>query len=175
MAAEAYVTPRTIRNALKANGIPLPRAVRDARIDLGAVLDAYRSSEPVDDIARRFGVSAWWIKSRARSLGVERPTVRARRKSKWVELEDRRWLLEQLADGRSPYAIAKALGTTRQVVNIALDVHGITPPPADADPVERLNYIDDPAIVARIADRIATDAWELAVRAAKVREEALKR
>ena len=114
MAAEAYVTPRTIRNALKANGIPLPRAVRDARIDLDAVLDAYRSSEPVDDIARRFGVSAWWIKSRARSLGVERPTVRARRKSKWVELEDRRWLLEQLADGRSPYAIAKALGTTRQ-------------------------------------------------------------
>ena len=74
---------------------------------------------------------------------------------------------------RTAYAIAKSLGTTRQVVNIALTAHGITPPPVDADPVERLAYVDEPAIVARAADRIATEAWELAARAAATRDAAI--
>ena len=175
IAAEAYVSPRAVRYALHRHGIPLPSAVRHSHVDLDAVLDAYRTGEPVDEIARRTGVSPWWIKSRATRLGAERPPGRPRRKSKYGELEDRRWLLEQLAGGRTAYAIAKQLGTTRQTVNIALTVHGITPPPADADPVERLAYIDDPAIVARTADRIATEARQLAVRAANVRDDALTR
>ena len=175
IAAEVGVTARIVRTALHEHGIPLPRAARSARVDLDAVLDAYRTGEPIDAIAQRFRVSAWWVTSRAKRLGVDRPQRRARRKSKWPELEDRRWLLGQLADGQTVYGIAKALGTTRQVVKIAVAAQGITPPPADLDPVERLAYIDDPAVVARVADRIATQAWELAVRAAAARDEALTR
>jgi len=54
----------------------------------------------------------------------------------------------------------------------ALRRHGITWPPADADPVDRLAYIDDPEIRARVARRIIDEAETLAERARAVRDDA---
>ena len=173
IAAEAGVTARTIRAALHRHGLPLPRDVRNASIDLDAVFG--RAGEPVAHIARRWGVSPDWITSRVKRHRVQRAASwqRPRRRSKWPQLEDRRWILTQLAEGRTVHAIAKTLGTTRAVVKTALAAHGINPPPADVDPVERLAYIDDPAVVVATADRITTEAWSLAVRAGAVRDAAL--
>ncbi len=51
----------------------------------------------------------------------------------------------------------------------ALRRHGITWPPSDADPVDRLAYIDDVEIRARAAQRIVDEAIALAERARAVR------
>jgi len=88
---------------------------------------------------------------------------------RYAQLADRRWLLEQMADGRSIYTIARQLQTGARTVRDALRRHGITWPPADADPVDRLSYLDDDEIRARAAQRIIDDAEALADRARALR------
>ena len=73
-------------------------------------------------------------------------TVPLKRKSpapRYAQLADRRWLLERMADGASVYAVAKELRTGTRTIYHALRRHGLTWPPPTADPVERLDYIDD--------------------------------
>jgi len=74
-----------------------------------------------------------------------------------------------MADGRSVYAIARQLQTGARTVRDALRRHGLTWPPADADPVDRLAYIDNPEIRARAAQRIIDEATTLIERARSVR------
>ncbi len=92
---------------------------------------------------------------------------------RYAELADRRWLAEQMADGRSVYAIARQLQTGARTVRDALRRHGLTWPPADADPVDRLAYIDDTEIRARDAQRIMDEAAVVVERARAVRDSAL--
>jgi len=70
-----------------------------------------------------------------------------------------------MADGRSVYSVAKELRTGQRTVHDALCRHGLTWPPADADAVDRLAYIDDPEIRARAAQRVIDEATSLAERA----------
>jgi len=91
---------------------------------------------------------------------------------RYAELADRRWLAEQMADGRSVYAIARQLQTGARTVRDALRRHGLQWPPADADPVDRLAYIDDVEIRARATQRIVEEATALAKRARAVSDAA---
>jgi len=113
IAAELGVTERTIRNHLRRLGIPLPSEVKATRIYLDDVFAAYRKGEPVVRIARRHGVSSRWVTDRLAEHGVTRDILmqpRVRR-PRYPELDDRLWLLERLAEGRSVYGVARELGT----------------------------------------------------------------
>ena len=128
IAAELGVTERTVRNRLSRAGIPLPRAARDARIDVEALLAEYRAGTPVSHLAKRYGVSSAWITRRVAEHGVQRdaPLNRKLPPLRYTQLADRRWLFEQMADGRSVYAIARQLQTGARTVRDALRRHGLT-------------------------------------------------
>jgi hypothetical protein len=144
VARKLKCTPRTVRNALHRQGIPLPREARNAAIDLDEVFDRYRRGVPVKQIAASLGVTAGWVTDRVKAHGIVRdvPIKRASRPSRFPELEDPDWLRRQLAhDGMTK--IAKMVGTTRTNVRAAISRHGITPPPRDADRLARASWTPD--------------------------------
>jgi hypothetical protein len=89
---------------------------------------------------------------------------------RYEQLADRAWLLEWMAQGVSVYAVARELQTGHRTIQDALRRHGITWPPADADPVERLANIDDDEIHKAAARRILDEATALVKRARAVRD-----
>jgi len=126
IATEFRVTERTVRNRLRRAGIPLPSEVKAANVDLVAVFAEYRVGTPVTRIAERYPISAATTKRRAAEHGVQRD-VPLRRKSpppRFAALADRRWLLVQIADGRSVDAVARQLGTGHRTVRDALRRQG---------------------------------------------------
>ena len=80
-----------------------------------------------------------------------------------------------MADGASIYGVAKQLRTGQRTVTDVLRRHGLTWPPADANPVERLAFIDDDEIRATSAQRVIDEATALAERARAVRDIAVTR
>lgn len=170
LAADLGVTERTVRNRLWRAGIPLPSTSRHADVDLEAIFAEYRTGAPVARLANRYGVGVAWLDRRLAEHGVSRdvkmqPKERALRFS---QLADRRWLLERIAAGASVYAVARELGTDSRTIGHALRRHGLVWPPATADSVERLAFVDDPDIRRKAARRILAEATSLAKRAQRV-------
>jgi len=148
--------------------------VEPSDVDLEALFADYRAGAPVASLSERHSVGATWIRRRLAEHGAQRdvPVKRKPPPLRYAQLADRRWLLEQMADGRSVYAIARQLQTGARTVRDALRRHGLTWPPADADPVDRLAYVDDAEVRARAAQRIVDEATALAKRARAVQRAA---
>ena len=89
MAAEAGCTPRTVRNVLHRNKIPLPREHRNEQVT-AAVLADYRAGVKMAEIAAKHGVSKDWIATRVKTYGVTRevPVTPTVRRYKFPQLED---------------------------------------------------------------------------------------
>ena len=107
--------------------------------------------------------------------GIQRavPLKRKAPAPRYEQFADRRWLLERMAHGASVYGVAREFDTGQRTVNNTLRRHGLTWPPSDADPVDRLAYIDDDDIRRRAAQRIIDEATVLADRARSVRDAAV--
>jgi hypothetical protein len=63
---------------------------------------------PVAVIAKRYGITAHQVQYRVG--GVPRPKPKARRPSRWPELDDAAWLRVELAIGQTRHTIAAQLG-----------------------------------------------------------------
>ena len=168
IAGEAGTTQRAVRMAVRRHGLHTDREAHFAAVDVAGIVQAYRAGERVPAIAERHRVSDTWIRRRLAADGVERRTP-PHRPVTYSRLDDRRWLLERIAAGRGLKRIAQELGCSPGAVRAALRRHSITLPPRDADPVERLTYIDDDEIRAEAAARIERDALRLAERARRHR------
>ena len=175
LAADSGVTERTVRNHLHRHGIALPGSFRYAHADLDAIFADYRNGIPAARLAAQHSVPPHWLYSQIRRHGVTRDAPLKRRPPplRYPQLADRRWILEQLADGATVHGIARHLRTGHRTIRHALARHGITPPPAGADPVERLAYLDEPAVRAAAAQRLVDRATDLAARASAVHDEAV--
>ena len=154
-------------NSLRRAGIPLPSERKTAGVNLEALLAEYGAGAPIRTLAQRHGIGETWIRRRVAEHRVERdmPLQRKSPAPRYAQLADRRWLLERMADGASVYGVAKELRTGTRTIYDALRRHGLTWPPADADPVDRLAYVDDGDIRAQTAQRIVDEATALAERA----------
>ena len=158
MAGEAGCTPRTVRNLLHRNKIPLPREHRNERVT-AAVLADYRAGVKMAEIAATYGVSEDWIATRVKTYGVTRevPVTPTVRRYKFPRLEDEAWLRERLEEV-SIRQVGREVGTSGSVVRAAIRRHGIERPPWRATPLERAQWEPDPAVRYELAARIAAEA-----------------
>jgi hypothetical protein len=134
-----------------------------ASVELEVVFHRYRNGAPVSTLARDLQTSFDWVAQQVMAHGVRRevPVKRTRRGLLRAELDDPRWILQQLDSGADVRAISELLGIGVPTVRNAMKRFGITPPPSSAflkndaarhtDPVRRYQVAVERARKARLS------------------------
>ena len=142
-------TPRKVRDALRAHGIPLPRQQRLAHVDWAGLEHDWRKGYPVKTIARLYRLTEDQVTYQM--ADVPRVPLPTERPSKYPQLNDPSQLRIDLALGRTVGDIARDAGCARRVVVAALRRHGITVPPRRMPRLERVRALVEPAERAQAA------------------------
>jgi len=129
IAAEAGVTTRAVRYALRRYGIKHP-----LRQDLADVAVAeYQAGTPLDQIAAKVHRSRTWIYQAADAAGAQRPPHHRRVSRQYPQLNDAAWMAARFDAGGSVKSIAHELGADRHAVRKRWSVTGSTVGP-DSSP-----------------------------------------
>jgi len=121
IAAEAGVTTRAVRYALRRYGIKHP-----LRQDLADVAVAeYQAGTPLDQIAAKVHRSRTWIYQAADAAGAQRPPHHRRVSRQYPQLNDAAWMAARFDAGGSVKSIAHELGADRHAVRKAMVRHGL--------------------------------------------------